>query len=223
MNENSLLSEWSPRLLQLEEELSKDLPDQPDIVRRVAQSIRKKVALFSDTHWPLGMFLLVGPGDQALRLAGGLARFLFGDAKAIARLNMADFAETDQAIALLGGQAGLGGHCEGRLTEPIWRRPQSVMVLEEVDKGHPDSLRMLAQIWEEGNLTDGLGRIVSFQRAILILTTMVGHAEAHASPDYVVGRGSMPCRGHIPRETVEALETFFPPENLRCSDLLLVR
>jgi ATP-dependent Clp protease ATP-binding subunit ClpA len=218
--------DWTP-LLEMEAELSKDLPGQPDIVSHVAKSIRKRIAGLSDPRYPLGRFLLVGPSKSAESLAHGLARFMYGPVGAMTCLDMENYREQNTLMGLLGHTGGLVcWYVEGTLTEPVQRNPYTVAVLRGIEKAHPAVRLVLGHLMEEGYLVDGLGRSVSFAKSILIMTTEVGYDESLTVPDYVLSAERKDRSGGFPKGTRDALERTFPPEMLRgtfIDEILLVR
>jgi ATP-dependent Clp protease ATP-binding subunit ClpA len=207
----------------MEAELGKDLPDQPEAVRRVAQAIRRKLALSPSMPRPLGRFLLVGPSDEARRLATSLARFLFGDEAAIRWLDMKDYAEKYQISGLVGHPGGLVcAYFEGELTEPVWRNPRTVVVLDGIERAHGDVWQFLIPMLEQGQLLDMMGRAVSFKNAIIIMTTMVGYAEGVARPDYVLRADGPRSCGDFPLGSKGALERVVRAEVLHAVDEIIL-
>jgi ATP-dependent Clp protease ATP-binding subunit ClpA len=205
-------------LLEMEAELGKDLPNQQEAIRRMAQSIRRKAAFCGELPSPLGRCLLVGRNETTRLLATSLARFLFGDANAVLRLDMEAYAEKHQISGLIGHSGGLVcAYFEGELTEPLLRCPQTVVLLEGIDKAHPDVWQILGPILTEGRLIEGLGRTVSLKNSIFLLTTLVGFAEASVNAD-----GGRPGDDFL-LETRAALERTFAAEWLRCvGDVVLL-
>jgi ATP-dependent Clp protease ATP-binding subunit ClpB len=226
MAEDPLIARWPcQRFLALETELARDLPDEPEVLVRVGKGIRRQLAFRAGLPMPLGRFLLVGPNSKALKLAAGLARFLFEDEKAVLWLDMEDYAEKHTISGLVGHPGGLVcAYFEGELTDPIWRRPQTVVVLDAIDRAHSEVWKVLGPVLSEGSLVDGLGRTVSFKDAIFILTTTVGYEEGAGRPDYVIQSDGTRCpEGRLDR-CKAAVECVFAPEILRLfGDILLLR
>ena len=166
----------SERLLKLEDELHRTVVSQDDAVKAVARAIRKARSGLKDPKRPMGCFLFVGPsGVGKTLLAKALANFMFGDEDALVYLDMSEYMEKHNASRLVGAPPGYVGYEEGgQLTERIRRRPYAVVLLDEVEKAHPDVFNMLLQIMEEGRLTDSFGRHVDFKNVVLIMTSNLG-------------------------------------------------
>jgi len=171
-----LEKEEAQRLLTLEAELHKKVISQDDAVKAIARSIRRARAGLKDPKRPMGSFIFVGPsGVGKTLLSKALAEFMFGDADALVHLDMSEYMEKHNVSRLVGAPPGYVGYEEGgQLTEQIRRRPYSVVLLDEVEKAHPDVFNMLLQIMEEGRLTDSFGRHVDFRNTILIMTSNIG-------------------------------------------------
>ena len=166
----------SARLLQLEEELHRMVISQKEAVKHVSKAIRKARSGLKDPNRPMGCFLFVGPsGVGKTLLAKALCEFMFGNQDALVYLDMSEYMEKHTVSRLVGAPPGYVGYEEGgQLTEQIRRRPYAVVLLDEVEKGHPDVFNMLLQIMEEGRLTDSFGRKVDFKNTILIMTSNIG-------------------------------------------------
>jgi ATP-dependent Clp protease ATP-binding subunit ClpC len=166
----------SERLLKLEEELHKTVVSQDEAIKAVAKAIRRARSGLKDPKRPMGSFIFVGPsGVGKTLLSKSLAEFMFGDADALIRIDMSEYMEKHNVSRLIGAPPGYVGYEEGgQLTEQIRRRPYSVVLLDEIEKAHPDVFNMLLQIMEEGQLTDSFGRHVDFRNVVLILTSNIG-------------------------------------------------
>ncbi len=166
----------SERLLKLEEELHKTVVSQEEAIKTVAKAIRRARSGLKDPRRPMGSFIFVGPsGVGKTLLSKALAEFMFGDEEALVRIDMSEYMEKHNVSRLIGAPPGYVGYEEGgQLTEQIRRRPYSVVLLDEIEKAHPDVFNMLLQIMEEGQLTDSFGRHVDFRNVILILTSNIG-------------------------------------------------
>ena len=171
-----LLAGESQKLLNLEGELGKRLIGQKAAVKSVSDAVRRTKAGISDPDRPTGSFLFLGPtGVGKTELAKSLAEFLFDDEKAMVRIDMSEYGEKHSVSRLLGAPPGYIGYEEGgQLTEAVRRRPYSVVLLDEVEKAHPEVFDVLLQVLDDGRLTDGQGRVVDFKNVILILTSNLG-------------------------------------------------
>ena len=171
-----LLAGESEKLLNLENELGKRLIGQKAAVKSVSDAVRRTKAGISDPDRPTGSFLFLGPtGVGKTELAKSLAEFLFDDEKAMVRIDMSEYGEKHSVSRLLGAPPGYIGYEEGgQLTEAVRRRPYSVVLLDEVEKAHPEVFDVLLQVLDDGRLTDGQGRVVDFKNVILILTSNLG-------------------------------------------------
>lgn len=171
-----LLAGESQKLLNLEVELGKRLIGQKAAVKAVSDAVRRTKAGISDPSRPTGSFMFLGPtGVGKTELAKSLAEFLFDDEKSIVRIDMSEYGEKHSVSRLLGAPPGYIGYEEGgQLTEAVRRRPYSVVLLDEVEKAHPEVFDVLLQVLDDGRLTDGQGRVVDFKNVILIMTSNLG-------------------------------------------------
>ena len=171
-----LLAGESAKLLSLENELAKRLIGQKTAVKAVSDAVRRTKAGISDPDRPTGSFMFLGPtGVGKTELAKSLAAFLFDDEKSMVRIDMSEYGEKHSVSRLLGAPPGYIGYEEGgQLTEAVRRRPYSVILLDEVEKAHPEVFDVLLQVLDDGRLTDGQGRTVDFRNVILILTSNLG-------------------------------------------------
>lgn len=171
-----LLAGESQKLLNLEAELGKRLIGQKAAVKSVSDAVRRTKAGISDPSRPTGSFMFLGPtGVGKTELAKSLAEFLFDDEKAMVRIDMSEYGEKHSVSRLLGAPPGYIGYEEGgQLTEAVRRRPYSVVLLDEVEKAHPEVFDVLLQVLDDGRLTDGQGRVVDFKNVILIMTSNLG-------------------------------------------------
>ncbi|GAA1982180.1 ATP-dependent chaperone ClpB [Terrabacter lapilli] len=171
-----LLEGESEKLLHMEEHLGARLIGQTDAVRAVSDAVRRTRAGVSDPDRPTGSFLFLGPtGVGKTELAKSLADFLFDDERAMVRIDMSEYSERHSVARLIGAPPGYVGYEEGgQLTEAVRRRPYSVILLDEIEKAHPETFDILLQVLDDGRLTDGQGRTVDFRNVILVLTSNLG-------------------------------------------------
>ena len=171
-----LLAGESQKLLQLELELGKRLIGQQQAVKAVSDAVRRTKAGISDPDRPTGSFMFLGPtGVGKTELAKSLAAFLFDDEKAMVRIDMSEYSEKHSVSRLVGAPPGYIGYEEGgQLTEAVRRRPYSIVLLDEIEKAHPEVFDILLQVLDDGRLTDGQGRTVDFKNVILVLTSNLG-------------------------------------------------
>ena len=171
-----LLEGESEKLLRMEDELGKRLIGQRTAVRAVSDAVRRARAGIADPDRPTGSFLFLGPtGVGKTELAKSLADFLFDDERAMVRIDMSEYSEKHSVARLVGAPPGYVGYDEGgQLTEAVRRRPYTVVLLDEVEKAHPEVFDILLQVLDDGRLTDGQGRTVDFRNTILILTSNLG-------------------------------------------------
>ena len=191
-----LLEGEMAKLVRMEDVLHERVVGQEEAVSAVAKAIRRSRAGLSDPHRPIGSFLFLGPtGVGKTELARTLADFLFDDERAMVRVDMSEYSEKHSVARLVGAPPGYVGYDEGgQLTELVRRRPYSVVLLDELEKAHPDVFNILLQVLDDGRLTDGQGRTVDFSNTVLIMTSnMVGRSARSPAP-----RVRQPHRRHRP-------------------------
>src|SRR3954447_21904987 len=222
-----LEAEETARLVKMEEEIQKKVISQSEAIKRISQAVRRSRAGLKDPKRPIGCFIFAGPtGVGKTLLAKSLAEFMFGDAEALIQIDMSEYMEKHNVSRLIGAPPGYVGYEEGgQLTEQIRRRPYAVVLLDEIEKAHPEVFNMLLQVMEEGRLTDSFGRNIDFRNTILIMTTNAG-AEAikneaafgFAKPDQDATYDSMKAR------VVDEIEKVFRPEFInRVNDIIVFR
>ena len=176
------------KLVRLESTLHERVVGQDEAVSAVANAIRRSRAGLSDPNRPIGSFLFLGPtGVGKTELARALAEFLFDDERAMVRIDMSEYMEKHAVSRLVGAPPGYVGYDEGgQLTEAVRRRPYSVVLLDELEKAHPDVFNILLQVLEDGRLTDGQGRTVDFTNTVLIMTSnLKGEPADYFKPEFI--------------------------------------
>ncbi len=204
------------KLVHMEERLRQRVVGQDDALARVANAVRRSRSGLADPRRPIGSFLFLGPtGVGKTELARALAEFLFDDERAMIRLDMSEYMEKHSVARMIGAPPGYVGYEEGgQLTEQVRRHPYSVVLLDEIEKAHPDAFNVLLQILEDGRLTDGKGRTVDFRNTVIVMTSNVG---SHAIFELAA---IDPKRART--EAMEALRQTFRPEFLnRVDDIVL--
>ncbi len=179
---SKMLESEMQKLLQMEENLRRRVVGQDAALVAVANAVRRSRAGLGDTRRPIGSFLFLGPtGVGKTETARALAEFMFDDERAMIRIDMSEYMERHAVSRLIGAPPGYVGYDEGgQLTEPVRRRPYSVILFDEVEKAHPDVFNTLLQLLDDGRLTDGQGRTVDFKNTVIILTSNIGTAELSA-------------------------------------------
>ncbi|TYP87916.1 ATP-dependent Clp protease ATP-binding subunit ClpB [Blastococcus xanthinilyticus] len=212
-----LLEGETQKLLRMEEELGRRVVGQPDAVRAVSDAVRRARSGVADPDRPTGSFLFLGPtGVGKTELAKALAEFLFDDERAMVRIDMSEYSEKHSVARLVGAPPGYVGYeAGGQLTEAVRRRPYTVVLLDEVEKAHPDVFDVLLQVLDDGRLTDGQGRTVDFRNTILILTSNLG--------SQIIADQSVP-EARRRDAVLEVVRSHFKPEFLnRLDDVVVFR
>ena len=210
-----LMEGETQKLIDMEERLQEQVVGQDEAVSAVSNAIRRARVGLGDPDRPLGSFLFMGPtGVGKTHLAKSLAEFLFDDANAMTRIDMSEYMEMHTVSRLIGAPPGYVGYDEGgQLTEAVRRHPYCVILLDEVEKAHPEVFNVLLQMLDDGRMTDGQGRTVDFKNAVIIMTSNIG---SQWISDALLDRKE------IRRKVMEAVQSHFPPEFLNRIDDLII-
>ena len=205
------------KLKNLEDQLHLRVIGQDDAVSAVAAAVRRSRAGLADPNKPLGSFFFLGPtGVGKTELAKALAELLFDDERSLVRIDMSEYMEKFSVQRLIGAPPGYVGYDEGgQLTEAVRRHPYSVILLDEMEKAHPDVFNILLQVLDDGRLTDGQGRVVSFKNTIIIMTSNVGS-------QFIAGAGAEGFNEDSRKQVMEALRSSFRPEFLNRIDDVVI-
>ena len=220
-----LAREESEQLLHLEEDLHRRLIGQDDAVKAVSKAVRRARAGLKDPKRPIGSFLFLGPtGVGKTELGRTLAEAMFGDEKALIRVDMSEYMEKHAVSRLVGAPPGYIGHDEsGQLTEAVRRRPYSVLLLDEIEKAHPEVFNILLQVLEDGRLTDTKGRVVDFRNTVIIMTSNVGSSFLRKEAvGFAAQRDEKTEYKNMRSHVMEELKKTFRPEFLNRVDELVV-
>jgi ATP-dependent Clp protease ATP-binding subunit ClpB len=211
-----MIESETEKLLKMEQRLHQRVIGQDEAVGAIADAIRRSRAGLSDPKRPIGSFLFVGPtGVGKTELARALAEFLFDDEHAMVRLDMSEYMEKHSVARMIGAPPGYVGYEEGgRLTESVRRRPYSVVLFDEIEKAHPDVFNVLLQVLDDGRLTDGKGRVVSFRNTVIIMTSNLGSEW--------IAEDSTRDEKEIKAKIEEALRRHFRPEFFNRIDDVIV-
>ncbi len=209
------------KLVHMEERLHERVVGQDEAVEAVSDAVRRARAGLKDPRRPIGSFLFLGPtGVGKTELARALANFLFDDDAAMVRIDMSEYMEKFSVSRLIGAPPGYVGYDEGgQLTEAVRRRPYQVILLDEIEKAHPDVFNVLLQVLDDGRLTDGQGRTVDFKNTVVVMTSNIGSAAIAASADR---SGDAAAYEAMKRQVTDALRVQFRPEFLNRVDEVIV-
>ncbi|OHB57782.1 MAG: ATP-dependent chaperone ClpB [Planctomycetes bacterium RBG_13_44_8b] len=213
-----LLSGERERLMKMEELIRKRVVGQDEAVSALCNAVRRNRAGLGDPNRPIGTFLFLGPtGVGKTELSKALADFLFNDPNAMVRIDMSEFMEMHSVARLIGAPPGYVGYEEGgRLTEAIRRKPYSVILLDEIEKAHPDVFNVLLQVFDDGRLTDGKGRTVDFKNTVIIMTSNIASQQIQQLTE------ESSADWEIEAHVKEALKQVFKPEFLNRVDEIIV-
>jgi ATP-dependent Clp protease ATP-binding subunit ClpB len=217
---SKLLQGEMEKLLHLEDRLRERVVGQDDVLRVLSDAIRRSRSGLSDPNKPIGSFLFLGPtGVGKTETAKALAEFMFGDERAMVRIDMSEYGEKHSVARLIGAPPGYVGYEEGgQLTEAVRRRPYAVVLLDEIEKAHPEVFNVLLQLLDDGRLTDGHGRTVDFRNSVVIMTSNLG------SQFYAEGALSDQDFDEVRTRILEAVQGFFRPEFInRMDDIIVFR
>ena len=214
------------KLIHMEARLHERVVGQDEAVSFVANAIRRNRAGLSDPNRPIGSFIFLGPtGVGKTELAKALAQFMFDDDKAMVRVDMSEYGEKHSVARMIGAPPGYVGYDEGgQLTEHVRRRPYSVVLFDEIEKGHPDVFNTLLQILDDGRLTDGHGRVVDFKNTVIIMTSNVGsNVIGESTPiGFSVNQRTKNGTEEIRKRLLDSLRQTFRPEFLNRVDDIIV-
>jgi ATP-dependent Clp protease ATP-binding subunit ClpB len=218
------------KLIEMEERLRHRVIGQDEALERVANAVRRSRAGLSDPNRPIGSFIFLGPtGVGKTETARALAGFLFDDDHALIRIDMSEYMEKHSVSRLIGAPPGYVGYEEGgQLTEAVRRRPYSVILLDEIEKAHPDVFNILLQVMDDGRLTDGQGRTVSFKNTVLIMTSNIGSSylvpptEVNLNGTWTAEKDEVNRQAEARRKVMEALQAHFKPEFLNRVDDIII-
>ncbi len=219
-----LREEEMDKLSRMEELIHKRLINQEEAVKAVCRAIRRARAGLKDPKRPIGSFLFLGPtGVGKTELARALAEFLFGTEDAMIRLDMSEYMEKHSVARLIGAPPGYVGYEEGgQLTEAVRRKPYSVILLDEIEKAHPDVFNILLQVLEDGRLTDGKGRTVDFRNTVVIMTSNVGAEYIRSQSALGFTKGEEESFDRVKDKIMDAVKRTFRPEFLNRLDEIII-
>ncbi len=217
---NKMMQSEKDKLLNLEEELHKRVVGQDEAIEAVSDAIRRSSAGLHDPKKPIGSFIFLGTtGVGKTELAKALAEYLFDDERMMTRIDMSEYQEKHSVSRLVGAPPGYVGYDEGgQLTESVRRKPYSVILLDEIEKAHPDVFNILLQVLDDGRLTDNKGRVVNFKNTIVIMTSNLGSHIIQASLDNVTEENKEEVVDQTKREVMDLLKQTIRPEFLNRID-----
>lgn len=221
-----MLEEEAEKLSRMEEELHTRVVGQDQAVKLVADAVKRSRAGIADPNRPIGSFLFLGPtGVGKTELSKALAEFMFDDPDALLRIDMSEFMEKHSVSKIIGSPPGYVGHEEGgTITERVRRRPYSVILLDEIEKAHPEVFNILLQVLDSGHLTDAKGRKINFKNTIIIMTSNIGaeHIDRMSSFGFSIDKDEEAEYGQAKDKVMESLKSFFRPEFLNRLDETII-
>lgn len=221
-----MLEAEAKKLARMEEELTSRVVGQPEAVRRVADAVKRSRAGIADPSRPIGSFLFLGPtGVGKTELSRAVARFMFDDEHALIRIDMSEFMEKHSVSKIIGSPPGYVGHEEGgAVTERIRHRPYAVILLDEIEKAHPEVFNILLQVLDSGHLTDAKGRKVNFKNTIVIMTSNIGaeHIDRMSNFGFTNKRDEAAEYAQAKEKVMESLKHYFRPEFLNRLDETII-
>ena len=219
-----MLESEKVKLLKMEENLAKRIVGQEDAVTAVSNAIRRSRAGLQDENRPIGSFIFLGTtGVGKTELARALAEFLFDDEKAIVRIDMSEYMEKFSVSRLIGAPPGYVGYEEGgQLTEAVRRRPYCVVLLDEIEKAHPDVFNILLQVLDEGRLTDSKGKTINFKNTLIIMTSNIGSMLIQEQLEFIGKENRNEILGELRVKLVDLLRATIRPEFLNRIDEIIL-
>ena len=220
-----MLEAEAQKLARMEEVLREKVVGQNAAVKLVADAIKRSRAGIADPNRPIGSFLFLGPtGVGKTELSRALAEFMFNDPNALVRIDMSEFMEKHAVSKIIGSPPGYVGHEEGGITERVRHRPYSVILLDEVEKAHPEVFNILLQVLDSGHLTDAKGRKVNFRNTVIVMTSNIGaeHIDRMSSFGFATDKGEGAQYAQAKDKVMDSLKLFFRPEFLNRLDEIIV-
>ena len=221
-----MLEAEAAKLARMEEVLKARVVGQEDAVKRVSDAVKRSRAGIADPNRPIGSFLFLGPtGVGKTELARSLAEFMFDDESALVRIDMSEYMERHSVSKIIGSPPGYVGHDEGgSITELVRHRPYAVILLDEIEKAHPDVFNILLQIFDSGHLTDAKGRKVNFKNAVIIMTSNIGaeHIDRMSKLGFAQEVTDTTQYAQAKEKVLESLKNYFRPEFINRLDEIIV-
>ncbi|MBS1557342.1 MAG: ATP-dependent chaperone ClpB [Bacteroidetes bacterium] len=223
---SKMLQSEREKLLHLEEELSKRVAGQEEAIKALSDAVRRSRAGLQDPKRPIGSFIFMGTtGVGKTELSKALAEYLFNDENAMVRIDMSEYQERHSVSRLIGAPPGYVGYDEGgQLTEAVRRKPYSVILLDEIEKAHPDVFNILLQVLDDGRLTDNKGRVANFKNTIIIMTTNIGSQIIQENFEKITDQNYFDVIDHTKEEVVALLKKTVRPEFInRIDEMIMFR